>query len=192
MTRAPEVSRLCFEDFSEAVDALRRRGLRLSSPRRRVLAALFAADGPRSAEHLATGLELDLTSVYRNLDMFERHGLAQHVHLGHGPGLYALVGHGEREYLHCERCGAVRALAPSELDPLRLLLSDCFGYHARFTHHAIVGICPECAGEGPRDSPVPGPESDAQAHSHGGYVHAHSRPHGDGRGDQHGHGQRDG
>ena len=31
MTRAPEVSRLCFEDFAEAVDDLRRRGLRLSA-----------------------------------------------------------------------------------------------------------------------------------------------------------------
>src|SRR3984957_18715488 len=150
MTRAHTVSRVCFENYSEAVDELRRRGLRLSASRRRVLAALFAADGPRSAEHLARGLELDLTSVYRNLDMFERHGLAQHVHLGHGPGLYALVGHGEREYLYCERCAAVRALAPSELDPVRLLLSDRFGYRARFTHHAIVGICPACADRDPR------------------------------------------
>ncbi len=53
MTRAPEVSRLCFEDFADAVDVLRRRGLRLSAPRRRVLAALFAAEDPRSVERLA-------------------------------------------------------------------------------------------------------------------------------------------
>ncbi len=185
MTRAPEVSRLCFGDFSEAVDALKRRGLRLSASRRRVLAALFTADGPRSAEHLARGLDLDLTSVYRNLDVLERHGLVQHVHLGHGPGLYALVGDGEHEYLYCERCGAVRALAPSELDPLRLLLNDRFGYRARFTHHAIVGICPACAGTDPLESPAAGRESDAHAHSHGDYVHAHSDPGGDRRGHEH-------
>ena len=167
MTRAPEVSRLSLRaTLAEAVDELRRRGLRLSASRRRVLAALFAADGPRSAEHLARGLELDLTSVYRNLDMLERHGLAQHVHLGHGPGLYALVGRGEHEYLYCERCGAVRALAPSELDPLRLLLSERFGYLARFTHHAIVGICPACAAEDPHEAlGGRGSASDTHAHS---------------------------
>jgi Fur family ferric uptake transcriptional regulator len=69
----------------------------------------------------------------------------RHVHLGHGPGLYALLGRGEHEYLFCERCGAVEALATKELDPIREQLKDRFGYQARFTHFAIVGTCPTCA-----------------------------------------------
>ena len=215
MTRAPEVSRLRFGDFAEAVGELRRRGLRLSASRQRVLQALFAADGPRSAEHLARGLDLDLTSVYRNLDMLERHGLAQHVHLGHGPGLYALVGRGEHEYLYCEHCGAVRTLAPAELDPVRELLSDRFGYSARFTHHAIVGICPGCAAQPDRPHgeahghagragsgastgthPRPGDEREhsdwAHGHSHGDYIHAHTDAHEGAREDQGGSEHRDG
>jgi Fur family ferric uptake transcriptional regulator len=191
MTRAPEVARLCFTDLSEAVDELRRRGLRLSASRRRVLAALFAAEGPCSAEHLARGLDLDLTSVYRNLDMLERHGLAQHVHLGHGPGLYALVGSGEHEYLYCERCSAVRVLAPAELDPLRVLLNDRFGYRARFTHHAIVGVCPACAAEDAREAPPGRQANEGDAHSHGDHVHAHTQPHDDLGGDRRGHRHRD-
>jgi len=199
MTRAPEVSRLHFNGVADAVAELRRRGLRLSTSRRLVLQALFAADGPCSAEHLAHELELDLASVYRNLDMLERHGLAQHVHLGHGPGLYALVGHGEHEYLFCERCGAVRAVAPDELDPLRASLRDRFGYEARFTHHAIVGTCPRCAAhdghdassEAHRDAGAEERSSESahahprggaghlpldhpHEHSHGDYVHSHA------------------
>ena len=161
MTRAPEVTRLRFRDAAEAISEMRRRGLRVSTSRRLVLDALYAADGPCSAEHLAHGLELDLASVYRNLDVFERHGLVQHVHLGHGPGLYVLVGAGEHEYLYCERCSAVRALAPAELDDLRSWLTDRFGYEARFTHHAIVGICPRCAARSDDAS------SDAHVHEHG-------------------------
>ena len=193
MTRAPEVSRLRFNGVADAVAELRRRGLRLSTSRRLVLQALFAADGPCSAEHLAHGLELDLASVYRNLDVLERHGLAQHVHLGHGPGLYTLVGHGEHEYLYCERCGAVRALAPDELDPLRASLRDRFGYEARFTHHAIVGTCPRCAADDRHDArsnpqgETGAPErADGSAHAHprGGtgdrpLAHAHEHSHGD-------------
>lgn len=145
MTLAPDTERLAFDDIGGAIAALRRRGLRLSTSRRLVLEALFAAEAPVSAEHIAGDLRLELTSVYRNLETLERHGLVRHVHLGHGPGLYVLVGHGEREYLHCERCGAVRAVEPSALDPVRGRVRELFGYEARFTHFPIVGTCANCA-----------------------------------------------
>lgn len=148
MTLSPDADRLAFADVDEAVQALRERGLRLSTSRRLVLRALFEADGPVSAEQLSRGLELELelTSVYRNLEMLERHGLVRHVHLGHGPGLYALVGGGEREYLYCERCGAVRALEPGELDPVRAEVRGRFGFEVRFTHFALPGTCQDCSG----------------------------------------------
>jgi len=146
MTLAPDAERVAFDDLGQAVRALRERGLRLSTSRRLVLEALFAADGPVSAERIARGLQLELTSVYRNLETLERHGLVRHVHLGHGAGLYALVGDGEREYLYCERCGAVRAIEPRELDPVRERIGELFGYDARFTHFALVGTCAECSG----------------------------------------------
>jgi Fur family transcriptional regulator, ferric uptake regulator len=150
MTQAPRVPRLEFTDLDEAVRALRERGLRLSTPRRLVLEGLFAADGPVSAEHLATTLGLDTASVYRNLETLEMHGVVQHVHLGHGPGLHALVVPGEREYLYCESCGAVRALPPEDLDPVRDRIRELFDFEARFTHFPIVGLCAECAnGEAP-------------------------------------------
>lgn len=145
MTAAPDVARLSFRDMDEAVAALRERGLRLSTARRLVLEALFEAeDMPLSAEQLAQRLDLDLTSVYRNLELLERHGLVRHVHLGHGPGLYVLVGQGEREYLHCERCGAVEALDPRQLDAVRAGIREQFGYEARFTHFPVVGVCRGC------------------------------------------------
>jgi Fur family ferric uptake transcriptional regulator len=147
VTVAPDAPRLLFSDLAGAVRALRRRGLRLSTSRRLVLEALFSADGPVSAEEIAQRLGLDLTSVYRNLETLERHGLTRHVHLGHGPGRYELVGLGEREYLYCERCGAVRALTPQQVDPLRDRARELFGYEVRFTHFPIVGTCAACSGE---------------------------------------------
>ncbi len=145
MTEASHAQRLEFEDLAGAIDALRTCGLRLTTPRRLVLEALFEADGPAPADAIAAAAQLDLTSVYRNLEALEQHGLVRHVHLGHGPGLYALVGRGEHEYLSCERCGAVVAVAPEQLDPVRDQIRELFGYRARFTHFAIVGLCPDCA-----------------------------------------------
>lgn len=144
MTVAPEVKRLSFDTFADAVSALRDRGLRLSTARRLVLDALFDAEGPVSAEQLSRRLGIELTSVYRNLETLERHGLVRHVHLGHGPGLYVLVGRGEHEYLYCERCHRARALEPGELDPVRNLVEEHYGYRTRFTHFALVGICGDC------------------------------------------------
>jgi Fur family transcriptional regulator, ferric uptake regulator len=148
MTEAPRVPTLAFTGLDEALAALRERGLRISTPRRLVLEALFTAEGPVSAEQLATGLGLDLASVYRNLETLEANGVVRHVHLGHGPGLHALVVPGEREYVYCEGCGAVRTVAPEELDPVRDLIHEGFGFEARFTHFPIVGLCAACAADG--------------------------------------------
>lgn len=126
---------------------MRARGMRLSTPRRLVLKALFFAEGPVSARHLASTLGVDVTSVYRNLEVLERNGLIRHVHLGHGPGLYVLFGHREVEYLYCDGCGEVTAVSPQELDPLRRHLRDSFGYDVRFTHFALVGLCADCTAD---------------------------------------------
>ena len=139
-----------------AVAALRAGGLRVSAARRLVLGALYAADGPVSAEGIAGGLEgrlpvSDLASVYRNLETLEQLGLVRHVHFGHGPGLYALAGAGEREYLSCERCGAHLAVPPAALDGVRGALREAFGWEARFTHFPVVGACPACARNEERD-----------------------------------------
>jgi Fur family ferric uptake transcriptional regulator len=178
MTVAPEAPPLACSTLEQAVAVLRERGFRLTASRRRVLEALFAADGPISADYITRTLSLDITSVYRNLETLERQGLVRHVHLGHGPGLYALLGHGEREYLFCERCAAVKALRPEQLDPVRHELHDTFGYRARFTHFAIVGTCPTCAqqasGRPPNDYAH---HPDEHAHSHGDHIHSH--PHTD-------------
>jgi Fur family ferric uptake transcriptional regulator len=131
---------------------MRERGLRVSAARRLVVEALLAADGPMSAEQIAGGIggrvpSSDIASVYRNLQALEQIGLARHVHLGHGPGLHVLTVAGEREYLTCERCADYRAVAPEELDLVRALIEDQFGYRVGFRHFPIVGLCASCAAE---------------------------------------------
>jgi Fur family transcriptional regulator, ferric uptake regulator len=150
MTVAPRGEPLRFHDFDEVAAAVRRDGGRLTTPRRLVLQALFAAGGLVSAEQIsagaATGTEIELTSVYRNLERLEELGVVRHVHVGHGAGLYGLVGDGEREYLVCEACGDVTVAQPEQLDRAREAIRDALGYEARFGHFPIHGLCPRCAG----------------------------------------------
>ena len=132
-----------------ALQTVRDHGLRASAARRLVLQALFAADGPMSADQIAGGIgdrvpRSDLTSVYRNLETLQEVGLVSHVHLGHGPGLYALNLDGEREWLTCERCGDFRAVDPARLDGVRDAIQAAFGYRASFAHFPVVGLCESC------------------------------------------------
>jgi Fur family ferric uptake transcriptional regulator len=129
--------------FGDALGVLRMNGLRASSARRMLLEAIFAAEEPRSAERLAIDLDGDLASVYRNLETLERVGLVRHFHLVHGPGLYTLAAR-ERDYLVCERCGAIRPVPRGALDDLREAVRTRFGLLARFSHYPLVGLCEEC------------------------------------------------
>jgi Fur family transcriptional regulator, ferric uptake regulator len=133
-----------------ATAAVRARGLRLTSARRLLIEALFAADEPVSAARIADGLagklpSSDVAAVYRNLELLEGIGLVRHVHLGHGPGLYALADRVESEYLQCERCGELRSVRPSTLDGARGEIRRATGYEPRFAHFPIVGLCADCA-----------------------------------------------
>lgn len=151
---------LAAQSVENAVDLLRTKGLRVSSARRLVLEALFAADRPLTAEEIAAGLEgwlpsSDLASVYRNLDTLEELGLVRHFHVGHGPGRYALASAGELEFVSCEQCGAFEAVPPGRLDGARKLIERETGYRARFSHFPIVGTCADCLRAG-RTTPQEG------------------------------------
>jgi len=127
VTRAPRRATLAFGDVDGIAAAIREGGGRLSAARRVVLEALFAAEGPVSAEHIADGLggrmvRSDVSSVYRNLEHLEELGVVCHVHLGHGPGLYALESDTPRAYLVCEQCDRVDGVEAGRLDAVRARL----------------------------------------------------------------------
>ena len=123
-----------------AVNALRSRGMRISTARRRMLERLFAAERPLTAEEIAG--ELEIGSVYRNLDVLKEVGLVRHVHLGHGPGRYTLT---DREYAMCEHCGEIQILADTDLDPIRTAVSDAVGIAPDFSHFPLIGLCAGCS-----------------------------------------------
>jgi Fur family ferric uptake transcriptional regulator len=148
MTDPVQTPSLRFAAIDEVYEALRGAGHRVTTPCRLVVEALFAAGGPVSAQEIArdSGMpEADPSSVYRNLERLEELGVIRHVHLGHGPSRYMLVGGGEREFLLCERCGRVRSVDPADLDPVRARIEADFGYRARFGHFPIVGLCADCS-----------------------------------------------
>ena len=145
MTVAHRTEALLAPSLTAAVVALRTRGMRVSSTRRKLLETLFRAPRPLPADALAGGL--DLASVYRNLDALEAVGLVRHVHVGHGPGLYALAARRGTGYAACERCGRHVALAPDALAAVHDAVLSATGFASDFSHFPIVGVCPDCTAD---------------------------------------------
>jgi Fur family ferric uptake transcriptional regulator len=135
-------------DAESALDALRARGLRVTASRRLVVVSVYAAGRPVTAEEIASGMygrfpRSDLASVYRNLQALEDAGVVHHMHLGHGPGLYAPAAD-EDEYVACERCGRSEVFRPASLGAVRSAVRRAVGYEPSFAHFPLMGLCPVC------------------------------------------------
>lgn len=137
--------------MSTPEEQLRRRGYRVTGPRRRVLVALGRL-GHATPDQLASALARDggapiaLSTVYRNLEALTEAGVVTHSHLDHGPPSYHLVDHGDHLHLVCGRCGSVTEAEPDAAGELAGNLLREHGFVADVTHMAIHGCCRRCAG----------------------------------------------
>jgi Fur family ferric uptake transcriptional regulator len=123
------------------LNTVRSHGLRVSTARRCVLDALLAAERPLTAEEIAG--DADVASVYRNLETLEAIGIVRHVHLGHGPGRYALSAR-SGGWATCEGCGDSTLLDPAAMHEIRRVILETAGFDAGFGHFPIVGTCAAC------------------------------------------------
>jgi Fur family ferric uptake transcriptional regulator len=144
MTMASPLRPVGVERLCDALALLREQGVRITGSRQAVLGVLFADTELRTAEEIAAAAYVDLASAYRNLETLEQLGVVRHVHLGHGPGLYARSGVAELEHAVCEYCGAHQSVAAADLHAARDAIYAATGIVARFSHFPIVGRCAAC------------------------------------------------
>ena len=137
------------EDVSSPADALRSRGLRLTAQRQLVLEAVYALGHATPDQvHSAvsrTAAGVNITTVYRTLELLEELGLVTHAHLSHGSPTYHAVGEDQHVHLVCRDCGAVEEVSPAVLDGLVATLADSRGFQVDIGHVALFGVCAGCA-----------------------------------------------
>jgi Fur family transcriptional regulator, ferric uptake regulator len=130
---------------------LRSRGLRMTTQRQRVLETVREF-GHATPEQLSSAIEgVDVTTVYRTLELLEDLGLVRHAHLGHGAPTYRPA---EDNHVHivCHRCGRV-ADAPADLvGELARRLREEHAFELDPAHFTVFGQCADCAG--PLDEPL--------------------------------------
>ncbi|MGH3384644.1 MAG: Fur family transcriptional regulator [Nocardioidaceae bacterium] len=127
---------------------LRARGYRLTPQRELVLEAvdeLEHATPERILVHVrerAAGV--NISTIYRTLELLEELGLVAHTHLGHGAPTYHSTAVPEHVHLMCRSCKTVSELEPAMVEPLVQTLRDGLGFETDVRHLTVFGICKEC------------------------------------------------
>jgi Fur family ferric uptake transcriptional regulator len=128
---------------------LRAKGYRLTPQRQLVLEAVgklgHATPEEIHGEVRKTAAAVNISTVYRTLELLESVGLVTHTHLGHGAPTYHVATDDDHVHLVCRECGAVAESAPTVLGGLVEELGRTEGFEVDVAHFAIFGRCRACA-----------------------------------------------
>lgn len=127
------------------------RGLRMTPQRQLVLDAvreLEHATPERICGHVQqTAPSVNITTVYRTLDLLSELGLVRHTHLGHGAPVYSTEDH-EHLHLVCHHCNDVLEVPREVCDELGAVIRSRWGFELDAAHLALSGRCRSCIGSG--------------------------------------------
>ncbi len=142
---------LCVDDaLAQAEANCRRRGVRLTPIRRRVLELIWRRHEPVKAYDLLDSLKNDHRSaapptVYRALDFLLAEGLIHRIE-----SLNAYVGCGDPgnphvgQFLICKHCNAVAELNDPDIRQLLVSKAEKLGFEVNWQTIEINGVCPQC------------------------------------------------
>jgi len=131
------------------VSKLSEKGYRLTPQRIMILSAIENSDDHISAEEiyaqvLAKYSHVNISTVYRTLELLKRLGLVTETDLGGGRVRYHPADKGHHHHLVCTECGAIIDLDESTLARLEDVLLHRYNFSAQLRHMAIFGRCANC------------------------------------------------
>lgn len=127
---------------------LRDRGLRLTPQRQLILEAVHGL-GHATPERVHAAVReraagVNITTVYRTLELLEELGLVTHTHLSHGSPTYHAADADQHVHLVCRQCSTVIEVEPALLQPLSAQLRGEYGFGVDIGHVALFGVCRTC------------------------------------------------
>ena len=101
------------DNKNNLLEILREKGYRLTPQRMMVLEAIEASHDHISAEEIHAKARIkypyiNISTVYRTLDLLKEQGLVTETDLGGGRFLYHPVGKAHHHHLVCKKCGKER------------------------------------------------------------------------------------
>ena len=133
----------------DLISKLSELGYRLTPQRLMIVSAIENSDHHISAEEIYAQVvakypHVNISTVYRTLEMLKRLGLVTETDLGEGRVRYHPAGKGHHHHLVCHECSATIDLDESVLSPVKDVLRKKYGFIADLRHLAIFGRCAKC------------------------------------------------
>ena len=134
--------------MSDFAERLRTRGKRLTPQREMILRAVDALGHATPDEVLAEvrkqSSAINISTVYRTLEVLEELGLVKHAHLSDRAPTYHSVGGHEHFHLVCRNCHRVISVDPVVLGSVLERLRADHGFTADIGHLTVFGRCDQC------------------------------------------------
>ncbi len=129
---------------------LREHGFRLTPQREMVLSVLHDIEGFATAEDIYERVgdistSVDISTVYRTLELLQDFHLVASVDPGDGQRRYELLGlHGQHFHLVCRSCGKIIGVEPEAIEPFATQMKERYGFELDVEHLSIPGLCEAC------------------------------------------------
>jgi Fur family transcriptional regulator, ferric uptake regulator len=136
------------QDSTQWQHELRARGYRLTPQRQLVLEAVEEL-GHATPEEVLTEVRrkaqgVNISTVYRTLELLEGLQLVTHAHLGHGAPTYHPGSAPDHAHLVCRNCDRVIEVEPSDVAPLVDVLASKYAFRTDVRHLTVFGDCERC------------------------------------------------
>ena len=146
-----DTERTVEDPVERTLELLRSRGGRATTPRRLLLQCLFNGAEHRTAEEFAVEVQkiapdINISTIYRNLDELNQLGIIDHVHLGHGPAVYHLASE-SHAHLVCSECGATLEVPDEQFRSFQRAMKSSHGFTVDAHHFAMTGRCAGCSSD---------------------------------------------
>lgn len=115
-----------------------------------IVRALRHARGHMSAAQIAEIVHesyphIDVSTVYRTLDVLKRMRLATSTDMGQGDVLFEWAPERPHHHLVCTSCEQVQQVDHAHFEELEARVQSQYGFIPNFDHFAIFGLCRDCA-----------------------------------------------
>jgi Fur family ferric uptake transcriptional regulator len=127
---------------------LRSRGYRLTPQRQLVLEAVEELQHATPEQILQVvqrkARGVNISTVYRTLELLEDLDLVTHTHLGDRTPTYHSTSTPAHAHVVCRACGKVSEVPPEAVEGLAETLLERYGFRLDIRHLAVFGECAEC------------------------------------------------
>ena len=130
---------------------LRAKGYRLTPQRELVLRAVERL-GHATPDEVLTAVRqesqaVNISTVYRSLELLEELGLVRHAHITDRAPTYHSAAAPEHVHLVCRSCHEITEVPPTIIEALTGDLQKRFGFTTDVGHLTIFGTCRRCDGQ---------------------------------------------